>query len=362
GNHGNNHHDNHDDGHWGPPVDRDDWHGHGQWDHDGWRHDNWGRNDWRWRRNHWNTWGCNDVWWGWGSSVTFGFTFGASDFTFCNTWYYGRPWCAPRHYYSVCNPYWGTRWCGYSPGWYSSWRRCGFTVNYVYDPYWSGWYTPYYNCNTVYVHTYPTNYYADYDVFYPDQVSDEARWNESFGANDNNGDGSEAWLYGDVSSSSDAQQNVPTLNSAWDRLVDGNLEEARAQFTDIATTYPGDGVAHIGYGLSVALMGNGDAAVSAFREALRDDPEALRRVPTDDGVTGKVRAAISMFSKRANANERDADAMFMLGALEYLAGDNGKAYVAVDTALDNGDKDSSTQNLRNLIRNEMLHNPDKPNW
>lgn len=90
-----------------------------------------------------------------------------------------------------------------------------------------------------------------------------------------------------------------------------------------------------------------------MRRAMRYDPEAIHEVPRGGDLEREIERLLNEWHAKSNANLDDPDAMFMLAALQFILGDPGRAYFAIDRAIDMGDADDSAMKLRRLIREAM---------
>jgi thioredoxin-like negative regulator of GroEL len=144
-----------------------------------------------------------------------------------------------------------------------------------------------------------------------------------------------------------------STNDGWGLLADGNARDARRVFDRQMSASQNDGLAHIGYALSAALLERDDEAIAVMRLALRVDPEAIREVPQDQRVHDQIRIVLDRFLDRADQDPRDVDAHFMIAVLRFMMGDSTLSFFAIDRALDGGDADPAAQNLRLMIREAM---------
>lgn len=217
------------------------------------------------------------------------------------------------HYYT---PYYGL----YSYPYYSSYY-------YGYAPY--RYYDPYYRTTHI---VYETNYYGyGYDgggfAYEPATVyEDDTRYLEP---------------------------GPPTLDDAWVLLADGYLNEARDAFFAVGEVFPFEGEPQVGYAIAVGLLGDDEAAIFAMRKALRDDPEALYEVPENLALEGHLRVLMSRYEDGARGADTDRDALFMVGAIRFLLGEEAVGYFAISEAVEAGDDNESTLILRELLRDAM---------
>ncbi|MHC4414877.1 MAG: hypothetical protein ACYS0G_06300 [Planctomycetota bacterium] len=209
-------------------------------------------------------------------------------------------WCWCRWWYPYRHSY----------GYWSYWRS-GFS--FLYDPYW-GWYDRTWS---------PYSYsYASYDDPTP--------------------------VYYEVNSTP-----LPSIDEAWSRLREGDLEVARAFFADLTYALPYEGLPRIGYAITTGLLDDDPAAVDAMRRALRDEPEALWNVPDDPLMQERVRSLEAHYADRVRRDFGDTDGMFMVATLRFVLDEHGNAFFAAEAAIRNGDDDESVYNLRVMLEEVM---------
>lgn len=277
-----------------------------------------------------------------------GFFFGdghySLSFSFCNT----SP-CYDPCYYRPIRYYYYDNGCGY-PRYRHSYFDCDWYS--CARPYY-GYYRPRYSC---YQPVYSS--YSNYS--YLDEPSYSAP--DDYYSNSNYDDFAEPYvppadlapLSGDYSPPlQDIAPSAPASTDGWDLLVDGNAREARRAFDRAKGAHHNDGLPKIGYAIAAGLLSRYDDAVSSMRSALRTDPESLNEVPENAQLDQQLRQLLEYFIDRTKSSSDDIDALFMTSVLRYLAGDEALAYFAADRAIDKGDKDLSTLNLKLLIQTAL---------
>jgi tetratricopeptide (TPR) repeat protein len=284
---------------------------------------------------------------GWHSSWwypynSFGFYYGSHGWSvglsFSN--YYWNDWCYPAHYwYADCyDPY--PYWHGY---YHSHWddHRC-----YSYRPVY-GYYRPQYRCYEPY---YSTVIYSDYAYL------------ESYDDSSGYIVGSD-YLAGGSTSTYPPSTYPPQLTSAndgWEYLASGDAREARRAFDQSVTAYPSDGLPKIGYALSAALLDRDQEAAEYMRRALREDPESLREIPLSEDLRVQLRPLLDEYLRNSKQNPSDVDALLMLAVLHTIDGNDAMAYFAIDRAVDIGDRDVASGNLKRMIQQSLDREPVQP--
>jgi len=150
------------------------------------------------------------------------------------------------------------------------------------------------------------------------------------------------------SSGSDITVIAPT--DGWELLAQGDAREARRSFDRAREAFPNDGLPRIGYAIACGLLDRGDEAITEMRRVIRDDPDALDEVPQDEALMVYVQQLIDRMNARTQDQAGDADAYFMIAALRYVMDEDARAYLAIDMALDRGDRDRSAQQLKSMIQ------------
>ena len=144
-----------------------------------------------------------------------------------------------------------------------------------------------------------------------------------------------------------------SIDEAWNLLMAGSFAEAQDGFMGLVIAGLDAGEARVGYAIASALQGKTDAAVTAMRRALREDPGAIRAVPSSAALDDRIRAAMEVFAARVRTTPADVDALFMVASMRYLLGDDAVAYFAIDAAMQHGDLDPSTANLAKVLEEGM---------
>ena len=112
--------------------------------------------------------------------------------------------------------------------------------------------------------------------------------------------------------------------------------------------------------MSAGALEEHELAVSEMREALRSDPGALQVIPEGDQIDARLRDLRGGYRAAALRDWPDADALVMVAALSYVLSEDPMAYVALDAAIDAGDRDHSTMNLKALLDSAQNTTPDQP--
>lgn len=151
-------------------------------------------------------------------------------------------------------------------------------------------------------------------------------------------------------SSTAPEQTQTTAQDGWDMLASGDVHEARRVFMRAADDAAADGLPQVGFALASAKLERWTEALLAMRRAMRIDADALNKVPDDPIVVEAVQASLEHFNKALKQMPNDADALFMVAAMQFLTGEDASAFLTIETALEKGDKDESAANLKRLIR------------
>jgi hypothetical protein len=115
------------------------------------------------------------------------------------------------------------------------------------------------------------------------------------------------------------QYPAPTLDDpGWDLLCEGETIKALGRFTGQKMTRPGDALPLIGYGIAAALYGDDQAALESFRDALRAQPQVVRRFKASDGVEQRIRELIDRYSEPAEDAEDAQRASLLAASLHCL--------------------------------------------
>ncbi len=135
----------------------------------------------------------------------------------------------------------------------------------------------------------------------------------------------------------------------WARLAEGRYSQALSIFAAETSDRPNAGRPKVGYALSTAASGDLRRGVWAMRRALRIDPESMHYMTVEEPLRSRVVQLITRYRDNAGPAVHNAEAAFMLASLHYLLGDTDSARTAIDQAVADGDRSSSTGNLKRLI-------------
>jgi hypothetical protein len=228
----------------------------------------------------------------------------------------GFGWASPWNSWSSSPWWWSNSWCGWPSSGWSSWS----------SPFWgSSWGTSYWAGSS----------YQPYATYLPYSSS-------TYDPYASNGFTTDAY----------APEPAPTwsVDQAWDLLADGDFISAREIFGAQIDALPNDAYARIGFGIATAMLGNHEAGTHAVRRAMRDDYEAIRYVPEDPRLAQSLASLAEFYGRRAqDAQYGDPDALFMVGAMQYLLGNFEQAHYALEVGREQGDLDGSIVNLRALV-------------
>jgi tetratricopeptide (TPR) repeat protein len=296
-------------------------------------------------RNRW----CDDDHW----SLSFGFYSGGFSFGYG----YSSGWPHyPRYYYPRYSSF---GYCGY-PSY--SWSL-GYS-NICEDPCWDPcdrivYYRPLYGCYRPRYSCYRPYFYGSYfggysSVSYTYLYDDDD--DEPYSSYDAVPQGDSI---GDYAGSSGSDITVIAPNDGWELLAQGDAREARRSFDRAREAFPNDGLPRVGYAIACALLDRGDEAVSEMRRVIRDDPDALDEVPQDEALMVQVQHVIDLMNARTQERSDDADAYFMIAALRYVMDEDARAYLAIDMALDRGDRDRSARQLKSMIQQAIERDADQ---
>ncbi|UCD74131.1 MAG: hypothetical protein JSV91_10110 [Phycisphaerales bacterium] len=297
-----------------PPPDDDDDPGHGAHDDDDDETEN-NHYEYEYEYNYeynyydygpWDYWYWDHNWWWWDHSPS---------------WWFGFSLCFGDDFRFFFTPWWHHHsWYWYDP--YRDWH-CGPFSRHPWR-YWC------YSClhNHLWYdaccHTIPTRYVTSY---YP------------------------VTRYVEVSGP--LEPVLPSIDEGWARLRDGRLEAAEGLFAELVYALPHEGAPRIGYAIASGLLHRDEAAISAMRRALIDQPDALFDVPDDALIHGQIRTLLDRYAHRALLDPADADSLFMVAALQFTLDEHAVAYFAIDAAMRAGDDDDSAYNLRLMLEDIM---------
>ncbi len=148
-----------------------------------------------------------------------------------------------------------------------------------------------------------------------------------------------------------------SLGHGWGQLADGRYSQALSTFSREALSDPRNGGSTVGFALSAAAMGDLARGVWAMRRAVRLDPDAMHYVTIDAALRPRLEELVTHYRGNAYPAVDSAEAAFMLASLHYLLGDIDSAKSAIVLAVAEGDRDSSTANLRHLVDQELGDGP-----
>lgn len=321
-------------------------------------HSSWHHSDSHWSGHHddhhWNDhWDSHHHWNGsWGFSCWRPYHTG---------FYFGSSWCSDNFAFSIsfgdhCS------WGGWGWGWSSCWPHSSWYASYGWhDGCWSDCWYPYRRVYCYPRYSYPVYYYPEtvvysnydtYDYAWLDQPSDDP-----YAQFATSGDSvpSSGYSSGEVASSGTSHYTVDAANQSggWQMLADGDAREARRAFDRSLAVQPADALPRIGYAIAAGMLDRTDECVASLRQALRQDPESLNELPQNAGMDSRIRTLRDAFETRLGASPDDVDVLFAVATLRYLDGDRPMAYFAADRAIERGDSDAATRNLKDLIRRAL---------
>ncbi|MEE9130299.1 MAG: hypothetical protein V3T84_09790 [Phycisphaerales bacterium] len=222
-------------------------------------------------------------------------------------WFGSRSWCDPFH---------------------SPWRH---HLSFYHRPYYAAYYRPRY-------HSSYCRAYAGYG-WYECYCSSPAYSYRSYSY----------VIYDEFPGYSLPEPMLPRIDDAWSHLRDGYLDAAHAMFSELVYALPYEGAPRIGYAISSGLLDRDSAAISAMRRALRDQPAALRSVPSDPLMREQIRRLLTRYASRVRDDFGDIDGLFMVAALRFMLDEPADAFFAVNAAIRAGDDDPGAQNLQTMI-------------
>ena len=162
-------------------------------------------------------------------------------------------------------------------------------------------------------------------------------------------------IFGEAGGSVYAEEVSELLEeSGWTPLADGRTSEAHERFGELAERNPHLPLPRLGHALSSASLGDLEAGVVSMRQALRIDDGSFAAAPVDELLRERLGALVDRYP--VGAGEEGDD--FMRAALHYLRDEPEAAEVAVDLAIERGDRSESARRLKQLIT-ERLDSPDE---
>ena len=138
-------------------------------------------------------------------------------------------------------------------------------------------------------------------------------------------------------------------SQGWTLLAGGNSAAALSAFSAEATANPNKGEPKVGYALSSAAGGDLSTGVWAMRRACRVDPNAMHYVHLNEQLQSCVGQLADRYQSIVDRSPNNRESTFMLASLHYLLGDMQSAQAEINLAVQYGDRDQSTTNLRRLI-------------
>ncbi len=134
----------------------------------------------------------------------------------------------------------------------------------------------------------------------------------------------------------------------WKELSSGSARSAFRTFSKFAAQNLDDGIPKIGYAIASAMLGDDRRAAWAMRRAFIVDPYGADVVRFDERLLRRIDQLAERYAKQAD-NSSNPDADFMLAALSYLIQDDQLASVAIDNAIQRGDRSEAAANLKAMI-------------
>lgn len=147
----------------------------------------------------------------------------------------------------------------------------------------------------------------------------------------------------------------PPADQAWSHLAEGDARAALRDFAILALRSMDDAVPKAGYGLAATCLGRDETAFWAMRRAVETDARALAWIGLDDRVVPVILAALDRYEQLALAH--DTDSLFMTAALHAMLGEVDAARAAIDRAWELGDRDPSTEALRETLAGGSPNRP-----
>lgn len=259
----------------------------------------------------WSSWSGLSVGFGWGGGWGYG---GCDPWYRWNSWYPWRSsWCYDGCYAVPCSSSW-------------AWSSCWRPVSVV------SWYP------ATRIVAVPVVYE---DAWYPESSDAAVAWQDELG-------GAavliDATHYGEASA-----PLLPDPVEGWQRLEAGRDQAALDLFADLLTVIPYEGEARVGYAVAQGLLGREQTAIEMMREAISIDAVAIERVAPTPELRLRLLELRRTYDDRLARAYDDVDALFMVAALRYLAGDVSVAWFAADAAIRLGDDSEAALALRDAI-------------
>lgn len=141
--------------------------------------------------------------------------------------------------------------------------------------------------------------------------------------------------------------------AGWTYLAKGQPVNAKTAFVDDISAGGSPGIARVGFALASADNGELDRGVWAMRRAFAADKDMAASLMMDEEMSEIVARVTRLYEQRMEDKGTNSEDAFMLAAMYQLQGDPEMAMMAMDYALNTGDKNVSTIYLNQLIESEM---------
>lgn len=145
-------------------------------------------------------------------------------------------------------------------------------------------------------------------------------------------------------------------DQAWSLLANGFDQQAMQDFAALQAAQPGDPSFEVGYALAQAMLGIDESAIVAMRRALGTRPEALLLVPADPALRdrlGSLAARLKDKSHTLQGTVPGREVLFLLASVDTILYDNGNAYFAINTAIEQGDREPSSFALKAMVQGRL---------
>ncbi|MBL1217746.1 MAG: hypothetical protein D8M59_09645 [Planctomycetes bacterium] len=150
-----------------------------------------------------------------------------------------------------------------------------------------------------------------------------------------------------------------TLMHGWDEIAYSEYRDARDTFECLIKLDKYDPRPRIGLAVAQGLRGHESTATDEMRDAVDLNPAALRSVPSDDIIEGKLVELLYEFEDRVREDCDDEDDLFMLATLYTILGDSESGYDAVKTGVYSGDCSSEARKLRDYLACRLYGSDDR---
>ena len=155
-----------------------------------------------------------------------------------------------------------------------------------------------------------------------------------------------------------AEDTTTPYAEGWNKLARGDARSAFRYFSQEASRNLDDGAPKIGYAIASAMLGDHRRAAWAMRRAFEVDPFSAQTLLFQDQLAAQVDQLAEEYARRADRTP-SSDADFMLAAVSFLIQDYQLAEVAIDAAIDHGDRSQAAENLRAMIPAEEAFGYDE---